>query len=105
MVTKRHLEELGYKVTREPYRQAICEGMGIQTMVRTDQACNVEVHVRARCRGEEANDSCLCHHEVEQSRLDDKAPYLRSAHERMRNAGSETQQRQGKTRRKACEAM
>ena len=37
--------------------------MGIQTRVGSDASCNVEIHVRARCRGEEANDTCRCQHE------------------------------------------
>ena len=47
------LERTGIRSdTREPYRQSICEGMGIQARFGTDEACNVEVHVRARCLGE-----------------------------------------------------
>ena len=62
--------------TREPCRQPICEGMGIQTKSGTDETCNAGVHVRARRRGEEANDTCLREHEFEQSRLDDKTSYI-----------------------------
>ena len=34
------------------------------------------VIVRARCRGEEADDTCLRQHEFEQGRTDDKASYV-----------------------------
>ena len=64
------LERTGIRSdTREPCRQSICEGMGIQTRFGTDETCNAEVHVRARCRGEEANDTCLCKHEFEHGRM------------------------------------
>ena len=49
--------------------------MGIQTRFRTDETCDVEVHVRVRRRGEEANDTCQRKHEFEQSRLDDIVSY------------------------------
>ena len=51
MVTKHLLKELGIRSdTREPCRQPICEGMGIQTRFGTDETCNTEGHVRARRR-------------------------------------------------------
>ena len=74
---KTSLERKGIRSdTREPCRQPICEGMGIQTSFGTDETCNAEVHVRARRRREEANDTCLCQHEFEQSRPDDKVSYI-----------------------------
>ena len=42
-----------------------------KTRFGTDQTCNAEVHVRARHRGEEANDTCLRKHE-----FDDKVSYI-----------------------------
>ena len=60
----------------KPCRQSICESMGIQTRVRSDETCNVEVHVRARGRGEEAHDTCLCQHQFEQGTPDDKVSYF-----------------------------
>ena len=62
--------------TREPCRQSIFDGMGIQTKFGTHETCNAEVHVRARRRGEEANDTCICKREFEQSRPDDKVSYI-----------------------------
>ena len=76
-----------WRDSREPCRQSICESMGIQTRVRTNETCIAEVRLRARCRGEEANDSCQCQYEVEKSRLDGKVPYFWNTHERMRHAG------------------
>ena len=74
---KTSLERTGIRSdTREPCRQPICEGMGIQTRLGTDETCNAKVHVRARRRGEEANDTCLRYYEFEQSRLDDKVSYI-----------------------------
>ena len=46
--------------------------MGIQTKFGTDETCNAEVNDRARRRGEEAKDTCLCEHEFEPSRPNDK---------------------------------
>ena len=74
--------------------------MGIQTKFGTDETCNAEVNVRARRRGEEAKDTCLREHEFEPSRPDDKVYYIWNPHERLRNVGSETQQRRRKTRLK-----
>ena len=97
MVTRHLLKELGYEVTLVNHvdsqpAQARASERGLRRMKRA--------HVRARCRGEEADDSCPCQHEVAQSRLEDTVPYIRSAHERMRNAGSETLQRRRKSRLK-----
>ena len=95
------LERTGIrKDSREPCRQSICEGMGIQTKFGTDETCNAEVNVRTRRRGEEAKDTCLCEHEFEPSRPDDKVSYIWNPHERLRNVGSETQKRRRKTRLK-----
>ena len=70
------LERTGIRSdSREPCQQPICEGMGNQTRFGTDETCHVEVHVRARRRGEEADDTCLCKHELKQGRLDDKVSY------------------------------
>ena len=73
MVTKHLLKELGHDVTlvNHVYSQP-AKGVGVQTRVRSDE----EVHVRARCHGEEANDTCLCQHEFEQGSLDDKVSHL-----------------------------
>ena len=73
---------------------------------RLDETCNVEVHFSARCRGEEANDTCQCQHEFEQSRPDlmTKCHTFCSAHGKMRNVGSETQQRRRKTRQKQSQS-
>ena len=94
MVTKRLLKELGYEVTfvnhvdsQSVKAWASKRGLGRMKHVM------LKVHVRARRRGKEANDTCPREHEFEQSRPDDKMSYIRSAHERMRNVGSETQQR------------
>ena len=77
MVTKHLLKELGYEVTFVNHVDSQpCEGMGIQTKFRTDETCNAEVNVRARRRGEEAKDTCLCEHEVEPSRPNDKMSYI-----------------------------
>ena len=59
--------------------------MGVSTRAWTYEACIVEVHVRARRRGEDVNDSCLFQHEVEQRRLDDKTCHTYEAH---RNGGA-----------------
>ena len=60
MVTKHLLKELVHEVTlvnhvdsQSAKAWASKRGLGSET-------CNVEVHVRERCRGEEANDTCLC---------------------------------------------
>ena len=45
--------------------------MHIETSLGTDETCNAIAHVRARRRGEEADDTCLCEHEFEQCRPDD----------------------------------
>ena len=61
MATKHLSNELGY--------ESICKGMGIQARAGSNETCNVEVHVRARCRGEEADDTCLRQHEFVQKDL------------------------------------
>ena len=74
---KTSLERTGIRSdTREPCRQPVYEGIGIQTRFGTDETCFAEVHVRASRRGEEANDACLRKHELEQSRPDDKVSYI-----------------------------
>ena len=75
MATKHLWKALGYEVSLVNHVDSQPATVWTSTRgVSTDEACDVEVHVRARCRGEEANDSCLRQHEVEQSRLDDKVP-------------------------------
>ena len=71
------LERTGIRSdSREPFRHSICEGMVIHTRFGTDETCNVEVRVRARRRGEEADDTCPCQHEFEQRKPDDKVSYF-----------------------------
>ena len=71
MVTKHLLKELGYEVTlvnhvdiQSAKTWASKRGLG------TDETCNAELH------GEDANDTCLCKHEFEQTRPDDKVSYI-----------------------------
>ena len=102
MVTKHFLKEVGYEMNLENHvdsqpAKARAPERGLRRMKHA--------HVCARCRGEEANDSCLCKHEVAQSRLEDTVTYIQSAHERMRNAGSETLQRRRISRFKPFEVM
>ena len=100
MVTKHVLKELGHGV-------ALVSHVDSQsgTALASKRGSTVEVQFRSRCRGEEVNDSCLCQHEVEQIRRDEKVPYLRSTHETLRTAGSETQQRRWKTCSKPFDVM
>ena len=76
MVTKHLLQELGYEVTLVNHVDSHSakawppkRGLGRMKHVMA------EVHVRARRRGEEADDTCLCKHELEQNRHDDKVSF------------------------------
>ena len=90
MVMEHLLKQLGHEVTVVNHVDSqSAKAWASKRGVRSDETCNVEVHVRANCRGEEANDTCPCQHEFEQG-----------AHEKMRHVGSEAQQRRRKTRLK-----
>ena len=102
MVTKRHLEELGYEVILVNHidRQSAKAWASKRWLRRIKHVMWKYMFVQDVVEKKQTTPAY-----VEQSRLDDKTPYLRSAHERMRNAGSETHQTQGKTRWKPCEVM
>ena len=73
MVTKHLLQELGHEVILMNHcRQSICKSMGIQERTWKNETCDAEVHVCARCCGEEVDKSCIHQHKTEQSRSDDK---------------------------------
>ena len=101
MVTKHHLKELGHEVTLVNHVDSqFAKAWASKRRLGEMKTCNVEVHVRARCCGEEANDTCQCQHQFEQGRLDDKVSYVWNAHERLRNVGTKTPQRRRKIRLK-----
>ena len=70
--------------------------MGIQERTWKNEACDAEVHVWARCCGEEVDKSCIHQHEAKQSRSDDKVSHIRSTQERLRDDGIETRLKQNK---------
>ena len=76
MVTRHLLDELGYEVTIVSHVDGQCSmaWASKRGLVRKHHVKLQNMFVQ-RCRGEEANYSCLCGHESEQSRLDDKVPY------------------------------
>ena len=55
--------------------------------------------------GVEKKQTTLAHVNKRSRTHDDKVPYFRSAHERMRNAGSDTQQGRRKTRLKTSQKL
>ena len=61
MVTQHLSNELGYAVTLvEHVDSQSAKAWASKQGFATDETCNVEVHVRARRTGEEANDTCPC---------------------------------------------
>ena len=77
MVTKHILKELGYEVTLVNHVDSqSAKAWASKRGLGTDETCNVAVHVRARRRGKEADDICLCEHEFEQGRFDDEVSHV-----------------------------
>ena len=68
--------------------------MSIQERTWKNEACDAEVHVRARCCGEEVDKSCIHQHEAKQSRSDDKVSHIRSTQERLCDDRIETRLKQ-----------
>ena len=71
------LERTGIRSdTREPCRQSVCEGMGIQARAGKNETRDAEIHVCARRSGEEVDESRIHQHEAEQRRVDDKVSHI-----------------------------
>ena len=77
--------------------------MGIQERTWKNQTCDAEVHVCARCCGEEVDKSCIHQHETEQSRSDDKMSHIRSTQERLCDDKIETRLKQNQEVKEQCE--
>ena len=78
MVTKHFLQEVGHEVILMNHvdSQSICKSMGMQERTWKNDTCDVEVHVCARCCGEEVDKSCIHQHKTEQSRSNDKVSHI-----------------------------
>ena len=61
-----------------------------------NEACDAEVHVCARCCGEEVDKSCIHQHKAKQGRSDDKVSHIRSTQERLPDDRIETRLKQNK---------
>ena len=57
--------------------------MGIQERTWKNETCDAEVHVCARCCGEEVDKSGIHQNKAKKSRSDDKVSHIRSTQERL----------------------
>ena len=84
MVTKHLLQDLGHEVIlMNPVDSQSAKAWESKERTWKNETCDAEVHVCARCCGEEVDKSCIHQHEAEQSRSDDKVSHIRSTQERL----------------------
>ena len=94
MVTKQLLQELGHEVTLVNHVDSqSAKAWASRRGLGKHEARDAEIHVCARCGRKEAHESCIHQKETEQSRSDDNVSNI--AHERLSDAGFETQRRRG----------
>ena len=76
MVTKHLLQELGHEVILMNHVDSQSAKAWASKRTWKIEACDAEVHVCARCCGEEVYKSCIHQHKAEQSRSDDKVSHI-----------------------------